>query len=409
MARFPLALFFVVVVTSPMFAGNWPAWRGPTGQGECVDPQMPATWSATENVKWKVPLKDQGNSTPVIWGEKIFLTQANKGGTIRSLLCFQRSDGKLLWQSDVKYEEKERNWNASWYCNASPVTDGERVVVSFGSAGVFCYDFNGKLLWKRDDLGAWEHSFGNSASPVLHGDLAIQWCGPNEKQGPNTLLAMNKSTGKTVWQHAEKEGSWATPIITTVKDAEHLVLGTGTRLKGFDPKSGKELWACNGLQSYVYSSALVSNGIAVGMSGYGKSSLAVKLGGTGDITAERLWLHPKPANQRVGSGVIVGEHLYIIDENGQPRCYELTSGKNLWEAEDKFKSVTWGSTIHANGKLFTLMRNGETVVLAAKPKFELLGTNALEKGEQTNSSLAVSDGQIFIRTFKNLWCISVKK
>ena len=244
---------------------------------------------------------------------------------------------------------------------------------------------------------------------MLHCDLAIQWCGPNEKQGRNVLLAMKKTTGETVWEHDEKEGSWATPVVAKIGGADQLVLGVGPKLKAFDPKNGSELWACDGLQSYVYPSALIGKDVAVGMSGYGRSSLAVKLGGKGDITKDRLWLHPKPANQRVGSGVIVGEHAYIIDENGIPRCYELTTGKNLWEPEEKFKNVTWGSIVSAAGRLYILMRNGETVVLAANPKFEVLATNPLAKGEQTNSSLAVSDGEVFIRTFKYLWCIAAKK
>ena len=167
-------------------ADDWPAWRGPTGQGFCAEKDLPLKWSDKENVKWKVALAEPGNSTPVVWGDKIFLTQANKGGSVRSLLCFARADGKLLWQKDVAYADKERNWNQNWYCNASPATDGERVVVSFGSAGMYCYDFAGKELWKRTDLGKWEHAFGNGASPVLYGDLAILWCGPNERQGPAT-------------------------------------------------------------------------------------------------------------------------------------------------------------------------------------------------------------------------------
>jgi outer membrane protein assembly factor BamB len=401
-----LLLGLSLASTSTVSAENWPAWRGPTGQGHSAEKNVPWQWSSTKNVKWKVPLKDQGNSTPVIWNDTIFLTQANKGGTVRSLLCFNKTDGKLKWQVDVKHDEKEQNWNAAWYCNASPTTDGERVAVCFGSAGVYCYDFTGKELWKRTDLGSWQHAYGNSASPVIYGDTVIQWCGPNEKTGRNFLLAMNKSTGKTVWEHAEKEGSWATPVIAKIQGKDQILLGTGPKLKAFDPTTGKELWACDGLQSYVYASALVENGIAVGMSGYGKSSIAVKLGGTGDITKDRLWMHPKPANQRVGSGVIVGEHCYIIDENGTPRCYELSTGKNLWESEDKFKSVTWGSLVHVDGKLMILMRNGETIVLAAKPKFEILATNSLDKGTQTNSSIAISSGEIFIRTFTHLWCIS---
>src|SRR6187431_2955068 len=131
MTRFA-ALIILMVVSAAAQAADWPGWRGPTGQGFCEEKDIPVTWSDKENVKWKVPLEDPGNSTPVIWGDKIFLTQANKGGSRRSLLCFARGDGKLLWQKDITYAEKERNWNEDWYCNASPVLDGERAVVSFG-------------------------------------------------------------------------------------------------------------------------------------------------------------------------------------------------------------------------------------------------------------------------------------
>lgn len=403
-----IAWTIIIVVPGLARADNWPAWRGPGGQGVCNETNVPLKWSAAENVRWKVPLADQGNSTPVVWDDKIFLTQANKGGSVRSLICLARADGKILWQNDVKYDATERNWNPSWYGNASPTTDGERVIATFGSAGVYCYDLAGKELWKRTDLGTWEHGFGNGASPVLYENLVIQWCGPNQGKGRNFLLAMDKKTGKTVWERDEKEGSWATPVIAKIDGKDQLVLGLGPNLRSYDPQTGKDLWFCAGLQSYVYPSALIGNGVAVGMSGYGRSSLAVKLGGAGDITKDRLWLHPKPANQRVGSGMIVGDHVYIIDENGTPRCYELTTGKNLWEDAERLKTVTWGSLIHADGRLYILMRNAETVVLAANPKFEILATNPLGKGEQTNSSLAVSNGEIFIRTFKSLYCIQKK-
>jgi hypothetical protein len=169
------ALLLAVCIGVPAWADNWPQWRGPTGQGLCEEKGLPLTWSDQENVKWKIDLEHQGNSTPVIWGDKIFLTQANKGGSQRSLICLSRQDGKRLWQKDVEYSGKEKNWNESWYCNASPTLDGERAVVSFGSAGMYCFDFDGKELWKRTDLGTWEHTFGNGASPVLYGDMAILW------------------------------------------------------------------------------------------------------------------------------------------------------------------------------------------------------------------------------------------
>ncbi len=272
---------------------------------------MPLTWSDTQNVKWKIPLEHQGNSTPVIWGERIFLTQANKDGEIRSLLCLARADGKLLWQRDVPYGEKERNWNPNWYANASPMTDGQRVVVSFASAGLYCFDFEGQELWKRTDLGKWEHAFGSGSSPLLYRDLAILWCGPNEN-GRNFLLAVNKATGETVWEADQAYGSWSTPLATKVSGQDQLLLGLSKDVKsapldktgflyGFDPQSGKELWRCQGLSSYVYTSSLYSpeHGIAVGMSGFGGSALAVKLGGLGDITADRLWHHPQAARLEV--------------------------------------------------------------------------------------------------------------
>lgn len=413
------ALLTLMLSSSSLLAADWPAWRGPTGQGFCAEKNILLNWSDKENVKWKVPLAHQGNSTPVVWGDRIFLTQANKGGSVRGTLCFARGDGKLLWQKDVAYPDKERNWNESWYCNASPAVDGERVIVSYGSAGMYCYDFDGNELWKRTDLGKWEHAFGNAASPVLYGDLVIQWCGPNDGKGRNVLLGASKTTGKSVWEHEEKYGSWSTPPIVKVNGRDQLLLGMSADvkgaddpktgfLKGFDPKTGKELWYAHGANSYVYTSATFGNGVAVCMSGYGGSALAVKLGGAGDITKDRLWLHPTN-NQRVGSGMILGEHVYMIDENAAPHCYELKTGEDLWKSQPRVKGgSTWGSMVHADGRLYILMRNADTVVLAANPKFEVLSVNNLGGGE-TNSSLAISNGDIFIRTFRNLWCIGDKK
>ena len=413
----PISLLLLAISCSELQAENWPAWRGPTGQGFCEEKNVPLSWSETENVKWKITLENQGNSTPVIWGDKIFLTQGNKDGEIRSLLCLARADGKVLWQRDVAYGEKERNWNPNWYCNASPATDGQRVVVSFASAGMYCYDFEGNELWKRTDLGKWEHAFGSGASPVLYGDLAILWCGPNEGKEHNVLLAVNKQTGETVWELDQSYGSWSTPLITKVSGQDQLLVGHARDVKsapldktgflyGFDPKNGNELWRCQGLSSYVYTSPLYGNGIAVQMSGYGGSAMAVKLGGSGDITADRLWHHPKNT-QRVGSGMIVGDHVYIVEENGVPKCYELKTGEEVWKVEKRpAGGTTWGSMVHAEGRLYVLMRDGTTLVFAASPKYEVLATNSLGRGESTNSSLAISDGEVFIRTFQHLWCIS---
>src|SRR6186713_2455096 len=174
------ALAIILSCNAAVYSADWPAWRGPDGQGHSAEKNLPLKWSKTENVKWNVPLAESGNSSPIVFRDRIFLTQAIAGGATRSLLCFAKPDGKLLWQRDVSYAETEKSFGPIYYCNASPVTDGERVVVGYGQAGMYCYDFDGKELWKRTDLGLWAHGYGNASSPVLYQDLAILWCGPNE-------------------------------------------------------------------------------------------------------------------------------------------------------------------------------------------------------------------------------------
>ena len=418
-----LAVLWLLAFGAFAHADDWPAWRGPTGQGHCTEKNLPLKWSATDNVKWKIKLAEPGNSTPIVWKDKIFLTMAKKGGNLRSLVCFDRADGKQLWRNDIAYPETEQNWTTDWYANSSPTTDGERVIVSFGSAGMVCYDLAGKELWKRTDLGKWQHQFGNASSPVLYHDLCILYRGPDKLKGQTGLIAVDKKTGKTVWQKDETAlwkkdpaaGFWGTPIIVPIDGKDQLLYSPGYSLNGVDPKTGDKLWHCDGLLEYVYNSPLYSpeQKVAVAMSGFFKSDLAVQVGGSGDITKDRLWLHPKN-DQRVGSGVIVGDHLYIYEEATQeraigPKCYELKTGKEVWQLEKKVGGTNWGSMVHADGKLYVLTRDGSTLIFAASPKYQLLATNRLGNGETTNSSPAISNGEIFLRTNQHLWCISEKK
>lgn len=425
MKRALVALGLIGWLTGMVRADNWPGWRGPTGQGHCLEKEVPLTWSAKENVRWKVPLPDSGTSTPAIWGERVFVTQAsdktlwpptgNNGGRgiarKRSLMCFARSDGKLLWQQTVIYDEKEATHPTNPYCSASPATDGERVVVSFGSAGMYCYDFNGKELWKKD-LGKLEHVWGNASSPIFYRDLVILWCGPGERQ---FLLAVDKKTGAKVWEHHEPGGSdglknsqwigsWSTPIVVKVNGQDQLLLGVPKKLKGFDPATGKELWSCEGLGNLIYTSPLYADGIAVQMSGFHGPALAVKLGGTGNITKDRLWHHTKQNPQRIGSGVIVGQHVFILEENGTPHCFDLNTGEEVWKVDQRPSGGgAWGSMVYADGRLYVTSRSGTTLVFAASPRYELLAVNRIN--EHVDASIAISDGDLFIRSFKHLWCI----
>jgi len=396
-------------------ADNWPAWRGPAMNGHSRERHLPLKWSATENVRWKAPLPGPGFSSPVVWGDRVFVTQSlDREGHRRAVLCFDRKNGQKRWQKVTEYPDTESTYSGEpHYCSASPATDGERVVASFGSAGVVCYDVHGALLWKRD-LGKCEQIWGNAASPILYRDLVLLNFGPGER---TFLIALNKKTGKDVWKVEEPGGSrggdnpeswvgsWSTPVIVRVKDRDELLLSWPNAVKAYDPMTGRLLWTCRGLGPLVYTSPLATPEVVVALSGFMGPGLAVKPGGTGDVTGtHRLWREEK-APQRIGSGVIVGDHVYILNENGVLQCMEWKTGKTLWN--ERAAGRTWGSVVYADGRLYVTNQQGETVVLAAKPTFEVLARNPLN--ERTQSSPAISDGEIFIRTYEHLWCISSKK
>jgi outer membrane protein assembly factor BamB len=184
------------LIALPLPASHWPGWRGPQGTGVTAEKNLPLKWSTNENVRWRVDLPGRGNSSPIVWGDRVFVTQAVSAENRRTVMCFERATGRLLWQSGVTYTDREQTQQSNPYCAATPVTDGERVIASFGSAGLHCYDFSGKELWHRD-LGRMNHMFGNAASPVLAGDLCVLNFGPDEKA---RLVAVNKKTGETVWE-----------------------------------------------------------------------------------------------------------------------------------------------------------------------------------------------------------------
>jgi outer membrane protein assembly factor BamB len=404
---------------SAAWTADWPAWRGPQGIGVSTEKTLPLHWGTNQNVRWRTPLPERGHATPIIWGNQVFVSQAIEKEGRRTLMCFDRATGKLLWQKGTTYTEKEPTHETNPYCSASPVTDGERVIASFASAGLFCYDFNGKELWHRD-LGQQKHIWGNAASPILHGELCVLNFGPGER---TFLIALNKKTGQTVWQvdepggdSGEKKpgqdkpdwiGSWTTPIVINVDAHDELLMTFPKRVAAFDPNTGKELWTCQGLNPLVYTSPLYSDGVVVAMGGFMGASLAVKPGGQGDVTeTHRLWQVPKN-KQRIGSGVIHDGHIYILTDPGIAECIELRTGKVVWEERLKGpgpKADNWSSMVLAGDKLYVINQSGDAFVLKGSSQFQLLATNSL--GETTMASLAMSNGEIFIRTHKALWCVS---
>jgi outer membrane protein assembly factor BamB len=408
-----VCLVGLLLLTPLLRADNWPAWRGPHGTGVTKEKDLPVRWSATENIRWKVALPERGNSTPIIWGDRVFVTQTIEKDGQRLIMCFDRKDGKLLWQKGARGAAKEPTHETNPLCSSSPVTDGTRVVAWFGSAGVWCFDLEGKELWRRD-LGPQEHIWGYGSSPVLDGGLCYLNFGPGERQ---FLVALDAATGEIKWKHDEpggkkgatqKEwiGSWSTPVIAKAGDRTELLLTWPGRLAAYDPASGKELWSCRGLNPLIYTSPLVSDGIAVGMGGFGGAALGVRTGGAGDVTeSHRLWHHPKD-RQRIGSGAIHDGHIYILDDPGIAECIELKTGKPVWEERltgPGGSTQSWSSMMLSGDKLYAINQRGDTFIVRASPKFELIATNSL--GEGTNGSIAPSNGELFIRTYQTLWCI----
>jgi len=412
---FPFVCLCFFALTSS--AENWPQWRGPTGDGVSRETGLPMTWDDQTNVRWKTPLPGPGNSTPVVWEDKIFLAQAT--GDERLLMCFARSNGKLLWKRGIKHGDEEVTHKTNPKASSSPATDGERVVVSFSSGGVHCFDVNGKPLWKRD-LGKQAHIWGYGASPAIIGDLVYLNFGPGER---TFLIAMDKRTGKTVWKNDEPGGgfgnkvpgksgrdiwvgSWSTPIQRNVNDRDELIMSWPNRVVGLNPLTGDEYWECRGLNPLVYTSPIYSDGIVVAMGGYSGSAIGVRAGGKGDVTeSHRLWRHPK-TKQRIGSAVIHQGHIYIHNDPGIAECFELKTGQRIWQERLKgsgASSKNWSSMILSDGKLYVNNWSGETFILAASPKFEILRVNSIK--EKTIGSIAVSNGELFLRGYEHLWCI----
>ena len=423
-----VAFALVCFVSFGAFAADWPAWRGDlAGSGAAGKVAIPTEWGPDKNVRWRVELPERGNATPIIVGNRVFVPQAIEAKNWRGVMCFNRADGKLLWKQGVTYEKRERTHRANPYCSASPATDGERVIVSYGSAGVVCYDLDGKELWKRD-FGAIDHVWGNSTSPVIHGDLCIHYHGPG---GGAFLIALDKRTGKTVWKFDEPKwvpgkrtdgfkgrdgegiiGSFSTPIIVTPRDDSaqtELIMSFPMEVRSFDPKTGKELWRCGGLNPLVYTSPVYSpdNDVLIAMGGYYGNSIGVTLGGDGDVTeSHRKWQEIRHVGG-IGSGVVKDGKLYYADAGGVAYCIDTTNGKTLWKGRIPGLSKSWGSLLLVGDLIYTLSQSGETVVFKADPAaLTVVAHNKL--GEMTNSSLAPAGSDVFVRTHEALWCIGKK-
>jgi outer membrane protein assembly factor BamB len=432
---------FATVTTT--WAEDWPSFRGPRGTGVSVDKAAPLTWGEKTNVRWRVELPDRGNSTPVVWGDRVFVTQAVAKEKRRALFAFDLKTGKNLWQAGVTFEGKEPTNRQNPYCSASPATDGERVVAFFGTPGLYCYDFTGKELWHRS-LGEVDSWHGSGSSPVIHGSLCYLNFGPGTQAA---LYALDMKTGEVVWKAVPPKvanpfkrlgpgelpgrqekvtdfeqasmaadfrgkggpyGSWCTPVVLQFGDREELVLVESFRVVAYDPKSGKPLWTLKGLPSQVFATPAVGDGVLVAMghiSPSGTKVVALKLGGTGDVTeTNRLW-EATVKKDCIGSGVVADGCVFFVTQSGFVLCLDLKTGKQVWEERLPGGMGSWSSLVLVDGRLLVANHSGRVSVIAAAREFKVLHTNTIP-AETTCSSPAVANGCVLLRTHDALWCFA---
>ncbi len=441
LCRIYSALFATLILSTSIAAKpgstNWPQWRGPDGQGISEEKGLPDEWSATKNVRWKSPIEGLGHSSPIVWGKKIFLTTALDGEVIPGrpagvthkmadgsdfvhpdavganlkhtfkVICIDRKSGKILWER-VAYEGPvydSRHRKAS-FASSTPATDGKYVYAFFGSEGLYAYDYNGKLIWKQQNFGKLgTASVGYGVSPVLYQNLVIMQC---DDSGMNSfMVAFDKKTGKEVWRTARKvDLTWTTPVLVHTAKGVELVTAAIEFIIAYDPLTGKELWRHKGLESNAVPTPVVSNDLVVLTSGApNKIALAIRAGGTGDVTgtSQLVWTYKK-GTAYVPSPILYGDYVYLTTDRGLVTCLDAKTGKVEYEGARVPVPATFSASLVAyEGKILMTSEDGETFVLKAGPKHEIIRTNSL--GEPVYASPAIADGGIYIRGEKNLFAI----
>jgi len=415
--RIPGVFLVAVLSVTVAYAENWPQWRGPSLNGTSNEKNLPLRWTTEENISWKLALPGWSGSTPVIWGDRIFLNVAD--GNDLYLWCADKTKGVVVWKKLLgSGNVKMRKQNMS---SPSPVTDGKNVYVMTGTGILKGFDFNGAELWSRDiqkDYGQFGLNWGYASSPLLWEDsLYIQVLHGMKTADPSYVLRLNKKSGKTLWKverHTnailESPDSYTTPALLRQGKAIEIVISGGDCVTGHDPATGKELWRANGLNPdnnpfyRIVASPVIFNDIIYAPTRV-KPLLALKAGGRGDITGSHvLWSTANGPD--VPTPVTDGKYFYIVNDRGIMWCLDARTGKEIYGPQ-RVKTGTYSSSpVLADGKIYVTNEDGVTTVVKAGPEFEVLAENALN--DYCLSSPAISGGQIFIRTAQNLYCIGKK-
>lgn len=401
----------------PAPAGHdWRQFRGPAGSGVAANTGVVLQWSQTQNVLWRTALPGPGASSPIVQGDRVYLTcysgylpSGQPRGSLkqlrRHLLAVRLSDGQVLWEKAIPAAlPEEETVREHGYAASTPAADEQRVYAFFGKSGVFALDHQGKLLWQTS-VGSRSHGWGSAASPLLYGDLLIV----NASVESGTLVALDRRSGAVRWQAGDIQEAWNTPLVVRAPSGRmELIVARPNRILAFAPDSGTPLWSCQTeISWYMVPSVVAAEGVVYCVGGRGGrvGALAVRTGGNGDVTAtHRLWTSPKGTN--VPSPVYHDGHLYWAHDNlGIVYCAQAASGQIVYERRLERAGQIYASPVLADGRLYYLTRSGKTFVLAAKPQFELLAVNDLDDGSQFNGSPAAAGNRLLVRSDRFLYCL----
>jgi outer membrane protein assembly factor BamB len=413
---------------------DWWYWRGPAADGMAVG-DAPLHWSDTESIRWKADIPGRGSSSPVVWGDRIFVTTAIKTGSDAKqepdampapkskalvpsgpqvehnfdVLCLDRKTGKVLWQRTAKTAVPHEGFHNQYgsFASNSPVTDGKHVYAFFGSRGMYCYDMEGNLIWQKD-FGVqmrMRMSFGEGMAPVISGDRLILVF---DHEGDSFMAVLDKNSGKEIWRVDRDEvTNWAAPLVVSYKGQKQIVVSATTKVRSYDFDTGKLIWECAGLGSNTIPQPVRQDDLVFVMSGHRDPNLmAIRLGGTGDLTGTDyvVWSQTR-GNSYTPSPVIHDNKLYVLTDDGKVSCYNARTGVPYYQQVRLPKAYQFKSSpVGANGKLYLASEMEDVIVLRMGEKFEVLATNTLTD-EMFIATPAIADGEIFLRGRNRLYCI----
>ena len=388
-------------------AENWPGWRGPRGDGTSRETVAPLRWSETENIRWKVPIPGKGHSSPIVWNDRVFVTTCIEANGQRLLLCLDRSSGRERWRRTVFTGPLERIHRLNSYASSTPATDGHYVWVSFLDRSrmlIVCYDFNGEEIWRKSP-GRFYSRHGYCSSPVLYKDLVIV---NGDQDGEAWIVALDKATGRERWRadRPNRTRSYCVPILIQHGGKTQLVLSGSKCVAAYDPDTGEQLWIVDGPTDQFVASLVYRDGILFVTGGYPEYHLmAIRPDGRGNVTKTHVaWHHRRVGNRRaayVPSPIAHGHRFFLVTDIGYVSCLDIATGKTIWHR--RLGRHFSASPVSVGDRLYFCDDDGNTFVVAAADQFRLLAKNTLD--DECYASPAVSDGEIFIRTLKRLYCI----